>query len=73
MDAWPLACLLHEHGATGETVAVSHGNRLGRSARPVVRMEGLTPALSGSEGFLGLSFPGTRGLPGCGGCRLRRA
>ena len=58
--AGPLACLLHRHGAAGETVVITQGHRLGRPSRLEVRLDDVTPVLSGRAV---LSATGTLRLP----------
>jgi trans-2,3-dihydro-3-hydroxyanthranilate isomerase len=58
--AGPLACLLRRHGVAGETVVITQGHRIGRPSRLEVRLEGVTPVLSGRAV---VSATGTLRLP----------
>jgi trans-2,3-dihydro-3-hydroxyanthranilate isomerase len=58
--AGPLACLLHRHGAAGETVVITQGHRIGRPSQLEVRLDDATPVLSGRAV---VSATGTLRLP----------
>jgi trans-2,3-dihydro-3-hydroxyanthranilate isomerase len=58
--AGPLACLLNKHGLAGDTVAITQGHLIGRPSRLEVRLDGVTPVLSGGAT---ISATGTLHLP----------